>query len=102
MASSSAFFTIPVRSKDSSQCPQLPSAILHAPPRTVGWRWLNVGSAGVAGLALVYNSLLPTPPLQKAQPKVKSEGVSAALCSTEFAAHAWTAFNLGWSATLSS
>ena len=64
-------------------------------PTTVGWRWLNVGSAGIAGLALVYNILLPTPPLQKA--KQKSEGLSAALCSAEFAGHAWTAFNMGWS-----
>ena len=67
-------------------------------PCTVGWRWLNVGSAGIAGLALVYNSLLPTPPLRKAGPKLKSEGVSKALCSAEFAGHAWTAFNMGWSA----
>jgi len=62
---------------------------------TLGWRWLNVGSAGIAGLALVYSILLPTPPLQKA--KQKSEGLSAALCSAEFAGHAWTAFNMGWS-----
>ena len=68
-------------------------------PCTVGWRWLNVGSAGIAGLALVYNGLLPTPPLRKAGPKLKSdEGVSKALCSAEFAGHAWTAFNMGWSA----
>ena len=26
-------------------------------PCTVGWLWLNVGSAGVAGLAFLYNSL---------------------------------------------
>ena len=68
-------------------------------PCTVGWRWLNVGSAGIAGLALVYNSLLPTPPLRKVGPKLKSEGVSKALCSAEFAGHAWTAFNMGWSET---
>lgn len=64
---------------------------------SVGWRWLNVGSAGFAALAFVYNSLLPTPPLQKAGPKQKSEGLSKALCSAEFASHAWTAFNMGWS-----
>ena len=63
----------------------------------VGWRWLNLGSAGVAGLAFVYNILLPTPSLQKAGPNRKSEGVSNALCSAEFASHAWTAFNMGWS-----
>eukprot|EP00964_Phaeocystis_antarctica_P088476 scaffold56308_cov61-Phaeocystis_antarctica.AAC.4 len=52
----------------------------------------------VAGLALVYNILLPTPPLLPiAGPKQKSEGLSAALCSAEFAGHAWTAFNMGWS-----
>ena len=45
----------------------------------------------------MYNSLLPTPPLQKAGPKQKSEGLSKALCSAEFASHAWTAFNMGWS-----
>ena len=64
---------------------------------SVGWRWLNVGSAGFAALVFVYNSLLPTPPLQKAGPKQKSEGLSKALCSAEFASHAWTAFNMGWS-----
>ena len=58
-----------------------------------------MGSAGIAGLALVYSSLLPTPPLRKAGPKLKSEGVSKALCSAEFACHAWTAFNNGWSGT---
>ena len=67
---------------------------MHA---AVGWRWLNLGSAGVAGLAFVYNILLPTPSLQKAGPNRKSEGVSNALCSAEFASHAWTAFNMGWS-----
>ena len=66
--------------------------------RAVGWRWLSIGSAGIAGLALVYNSLLPTLPLREAGPKLESEGVSKALCSAEFAAHAWTAFNMGWSA----
>ena len=100
MASSSASFTTPVRLMDH---PQLPKVPLTCPPHlttpcTVGWRWLNVGSAGIAGLALVYNSLLPTPPLQKVGPKLKSEGVSKALCSAEFAGHAWTAFNMGWSA----
>ena len=67
---------------------------MHA---AVGWRWLNLGSAGVAGLAFVYNILLPTPSLQKAGPNRKSAGVSNALCSAEFASHAWTAFNMGWS-----
>ena len=71
--------------------------MLHAPPSTVGWRWLNAGCAGIAGVALVYNRLLPTPPLRKVGPKLKSEGVSNALCSAEFAGHAWTAFNMGWS-----
>ena len=66
--------------------------------RAVGWRWLSIGSAGIAGLALVYNSLLPSPSLREAGPKLKSEGVSNALCSAEFAGHAWTAFNMGWSA----
>ena len=64
---------------------------------SVGWRWLNLGSAGFAALAFVYNILLPTPPLQKAGPKQKSEGLSKALCSAEFASHAWTAFTMGWS-----
>ena len=82
-----------------------PLAICMPPPfcnhfcradHAVGWRWLNVGSAGVAGLAFVYNSLFPAPPLQKAGPKQKSEGLSVALCSAEFASHAWTAFNMGW------
>ena len=58
-----------------------------------------MGSAGIAALALVYNILLPTPPLRKAGPKLKSEGVYKALCSAEFACHAWTAFNNGWSGT---
>ena len=64
---------------------------------SVGWRWLNLGSAGFAALAFVYNSLLPTSPLPKAGSKQKSEGLSKALCSAEFASHAWTAFNMGWS-----
>ena len=92
---------------DTPHSASAPSCHLHAPtypPQhlpcrscTVGWRWLNVGSAGFAALAFVYNSLLPTPPLQKAGPKQKSEGLSKALCSAEFASHAWTAFNMGWS-----
>jgi len=99
VVSSSASFTTPVRSTPptrpvSSVAICMPN-LLSCPPLAVGWRWLNVGSAGIAGLALVYNVLLPTPPLQKA--KQKSEGLSAALCSAEFAGHAWTAFNMGWS-----
>ena len=48
----------------------------------------------------MYNILLPTPPLRKSEgiSKLKSEGISKALCSAEFAGHAWTAFNMGWSA----
>jgi hypothetical protein len=53
----------------------------------------------IAGLALVFNTLLPTPPLRMAGPRLKSEGVSKVLRSAEFAGHAWTAFNMGWSET---
>ena len=102
VVSSSASFTTLVRSTPptrpvSSVAICMPN-LLSCPPHAVGWRWLNVGSAGMAGLALVYNILLPTPPLLPiAGPKQKSEGLSAALCSAEFAGHAWTAFNMGWS-----
>ena len=94
-------FLYDTRALDTPQ--PVPSVAICMPtslvmPTTVGWRWLNVGSAGIAGLALVYNILLPTPPLLPiAGPKQKSEGLSAALCSAEFAGHAWTAFNMGWS-----
>ena len=96
-------FLYDTRALDTPHTPRVFSRHLHAnslscPPHAVGWRWLNVGSAGMAGLALVYNILLPTPPLLPiAGPKQKSEGLSAALCSAEFAGHAWTAFNMGWS-----
>ena len=79
--------------------PPSPSLTTHHTLCTVGWRWLNVGSAGIAGLALVYNTLLPTLPLRMAGPRLKSEGVSKVLRSAEFAGHAWTAFNMGWSET---
>ena len=41
---------------------------------SVGWRWLNLGSAGFAALAFVYNSLLPTPPLQRGRPQAEVGG----------------------------
>ena len=102
MASSSASYTIPVRSNYHAKPHRYPATSCHFQyctpfPSTVGWRWLNAGCAGFAGVALVYNRLLPTPPLRKIGPKLKSEGVSKALCSAEFAGHAWTAFNMGWS-----
>jgi len=66
---------------------------------SLGWAWLNVGSAGVAGAAAVYVAHLSAPAIRKGPKLQNSKGVRRALLSVDFVTHATTAILVGFCMT---